>query len=146
MPLDALFSFASLLAAIGWLTLLTSPWTPVWSQRIAGLAVPALIALPYLALMLVSFAAAPGGFSSLDGVAQLFSSRPVLLAGWLHYLAFDLLVGAWAVRDARRRGLRFAWVVPCLAATFLFGPAGFLLYLAIRTTVPGQPAATARAA
>jgi len=30
----------------------------------------------------------------------------VLLAGWTHYLAFDLFIGGWEVRDAQRRGIR----------------------------------------
>ena len=35
------------------------------------------------------------------------SANPwLLLAGWIHYLAFDLLVGSWEARDARERGIR----------------------------------------
>ena len=60
----------------------------------------------------------------------------LLLAGWIHYLAFDLLVGSWEVRDARERGIGHLLVVPCLILTFLFGPAGWLLYLGVRTRVP----------
>jgi hypothetical protein len=36
---------------------------------------------------------APGGFGSLTEVSQLLGSRDWLLAAWVHYLAFDLLVG-----------------------------------------------------
>ncbi|MGH7516648.1 MAG: abscisic acid-deficient protein Aba4 family protein [Gemmatimonadales bacterium] len=49
-----------------------------------------------------------------------------------HYLAFDLLVGAWETTDARTHGVPHPAVLPCLALTFLFGPAGFLLYLGLR--------------
>ena len=55
-----------------------------------------------------------------------------LLAGWVHYLAFDLFIGAWETRDAAARGVPHAWVVPCLLMTFLLGPIGLLAYLAIR--------------
>jgi hypothetical protein len=58
----------------------------------------------------------------------LFDSRWLLLAGWVHYLCFDLLVGTWEVEDARARGIPHLVVVPCLVLTFLFGPAGWLLY------------------
>ena len=95
--------------------------------------------------MLLAFAGgASGSFSSLDGVAQLFTSRPILLAGWLHYLAFDLVVGAWEVRDARRRGVAFGWVVPCLAVTFLAGPVGFLVWLLVRAVAGRSGPAVAR--
>ncbi|GKS84722.1 DUF4281 domain-containing protein [Acidovorax sp. SUPP1855] len=136
MTLDSIFSISSGLALLGWMVLVVSPVMPRWSNRLAAWVIPSLLATLYTALMLAHFAAAQGGFSSLDDVARLFASRPVLLAGWLHYLAFDLAIGAWEVRDARRRSVRFWLVLPCLAATFLFGPAGFLLYLIVRSTAP----------
>jgi hypothetical protein len=55
----------------------------------------------------------------------------LLLAGWLHYLAFDLFVGAWEVRTARAAAIPFLLVVPCLGLTFLFGPAGLLAFLVL---------------
>ena len=57
----------------------------------------------------------------------------MLLAGWIHYLAFDLLVGTWEARDSRERGIPHLLLVPCLILTFLFGPAGWLLYLGMRS-------------
>ena len=78
-------------------------------------------------------ARAEGGFSSLAGVAALFREPWLLLAGWVHYLAFDMLVGNWEVRDARSRGIPHLLVVPCLVLTFLFGPAGWLLYTGVRS-------------
>jgi hypothetical protein len=71
--------------------------------------------------------------ATLAEVALLFRNPWMLLAGWTHYLAFDLLVGSWEVRDARPRGLPHLLLLPCLALTFLFGPAGWLLYMALRT-------------
>ena len=65
-----------------------------------------------------------GGFSSLAGVRTLFDNPWALLAGWTHYLAFDLFIGGWEVRDAQRRGIPHLLVVPALVLTFLFGPAG----------------------
>ena len=65
---------------------------------------------------------------------NLFSGKPLLAAagGWVHYLAFDLFIGAWQVRDARVQGISHLLVIPCLQLTFLFGPAGLLLYFLIR--------------
>ena len=56
----------------------------------------------------------------------------------MHYLAFDLLIGS--VGGARRaeRGVRTLFVLPCLALTFLFGPAGWLLYRGVRASFTGS--------
>ena len=90
--------------------------------------VPLLFALVYVGIVATTFGRTPGGFSTLAGVATLFSNPWALLAGWIHYLAFDLLIGTWEARDARERGVPHLLLVPCLVLTFLFGPAGWLLY------------------
>jgi len=54
------------------------------------------------------------------------------LAGWVHYLAFDLFIGSWEVRDANRHGIPPWAIIPSLILTFLFGPMGLLLYFLIR--------------
>ncbi len=64
----------------------------------------------------------------------LFSNRWVLLAGWIHYLCFDLFIGSWQVRDAAANNISHWLVIPCLFLTFMFGPVGLLLYFALRTT------------
>jgi len=66
-------------------------------------------------------------------VGTLFSNPRLSLAGWVRYLAFDLLVGSWELQDAREQGISHLMVVPCLALTFLFGPAGWLLYTILRS-------------
>jgi hypothetical protein len=75
---------------------------------------------------------AGGGFSSLSGVMTLFTSPHFALVGWVHYLAFDLFIGAWEVRDARRRLISHWFVVPCLVLTLMLGPVGLLAYLGLR--------------
>ena len=107
-------------------------WRPVWAERIAGLAVPVLLAIAYTGLVLAFWSRAPGGFGSLPEVMALFTMPEIALAGWIHYLAFDLFVGAWEVRTARREGIAFLLVLPCLVLTFLFGPAGFLVFSGLR--------------
>jgi hypothetical protein len=65
-------------------------------------------------------------------VQKLFADPWLLLAGWVHYLVFDLFIGSWEVRDAGRLGIPHLLVVPCLVLSFLFGPAGLLLYGIVR--------------
>jgi hypothetical protein len=55
-----------------------------------------------------------------------------VVAGWIHYLIFDLFVGAWEARDARRRGVPHLLLVPCLLFTLMIGPVGLLLYVVVR--------------
>jgi hypothetical protein len=94
--------------------------------------IPLLLALVYLGLLAASWRGHAGGFSSLHGVSELFSNHWLLLAGWVHYLAFDLFTGAWEVRDSASHGIPHWLVVPCLILTFLFGPVGLLSYFAVR--------------
>ncbi len=62
----------------------------------------------------------------------LFEEPEAVMAGWIHYLVFDLFIGAWEVRDARRLKIPHLAVVPCLVLTFMLGPVGLLLYLILR--------------
>lgn len=142
---ESLFSLAGLLAAAGWILLAVLPrWR--WTMGIAGVALPLALAGLYLGLVLVNLIGAEGGFGSLEQVARLFEDRWLLLAGWVHYLAFDLFVGAWEVRDAERLAIPHLAVLPCLALTFFLGPVGLLLYFLIRATIRGTVTASESAA
>lgn len=132
MEPEALFHLASRSAMLGWIALALSPLAPRLTQAVAGVAVPVALSIGYAAFILVGWSTAQGGFSSLPEVMRLFDVPMIALAGWVHYLAFDLLVGAWEARTARREGLPHWLLLPCLVLTFLFGPIGLLLFLAIR--------------
>lgn len=138
MDADTIFQLSGPVAIAGWLSLFASPWFPSFADRFASIIVPALLSVAYVGLMLAFWSGAEGGFDTLDNVALLFQTRELLLAGWLHYLAFDLFVGAWIVRTARAEGISFWLVLPCLPLTFLFGPAGYLAFVSLRTVLPGR--------
>ena len=74
-----------------------------------------------------------GGFGSLAEVRKLFGRDELLLAGWVHYLAFDLFIGAWESRDSQRLEIPRLVMIPCYLMTFMLGPIGLLFYFAIRT-------------
>lgn len=143
MNLETAFSAASLLAMLGWLLLLASPWIPIWSDRIAGGLLPVTLATGYLALCFIP-SDQTGGFGSLASVMERFSHEQAMLAGWVHYLAFDLVIGAWACRTARDKGIRFAFVAPCLPLIFFLGPIGFLAFQAVKA-IGRQPACQTQA-
>jgi Domain of unknown function (DUF4281) len=132
MTAELIFSLANGLSLVCWLLLATMPGRRWVTDVIAGRTVPALFAVAYVAIVLTVFPRAEGSFSSLAGVNALFANRWVLLAGWLHYLAFDLLIGTWEVRDSIERRVRRWLLVPCLFLTFMFGPMGWLAYMAVR--------------
>ena len=132
MSVELLFSISSSTAMLGWIVLLGSPLFPRAAQAIGGMAIPAALSVLYAGLILAFWSRADGDFASLAGVMQLFTFQEAALAGWIHFLAFDLFIGSWEVRVARREGIPFYLMVPCLALTFMFGPIGFLLFIAIR--------------
>jgi len=133
--MEQLFSLANAAALTGWVALLAVPRWRVANWWYAGLAVPAALAAAYVVLLAVHAPGAEGGFSSLAAVAALFRTEGVLLAGWVHYLAFDLFIGAWICRRAAKDGLS-PWLARlCLPPTFLAGPAGLLLFLGLRAAL-----------
>jgi len=70
-----------------------------------------LLAIVYAWLIASSFN--PGNmksFGSLDGVMKLFQNKTLLTAGWVHYLAFDLMVGTWIKRNSLKYGIRLGIV------------------------------------
>jgi hypothetical protein len=132
MSPEQVFSIVSTAAIVPWLLLVFAPRAR-WVGTLTGTAMPLFFAVVYVAILALHLGRTPGNFHTLAGVATLFSNPWLLLAGWVHYLAFDLLVGVWEVRDSRGHGIPHLLVVPCLVLTFLFGPAGWLLYQGLRS-------------
>lgn len=133
MTPNQVFSIANGLALVAWLVLIVLPRQRWVTGVLAPVAMPSVFAVIYVAIIATQWKGSAGGFSSLPDVATFFSQPWLLLAGWVHYLAFDLIIGSWEVRDARERGIPHFAVVPCLALTFMFGPAGWLVYSGLRT-------------
>ena len=132
MSLDLTFKIGNYVAMAGWLVLILLPrWR--WSARlICPVIVVGVLAIAYAALLLPLIGQSDGDFGTLNGVAALFTNRQLLLAGWLHYLAFDLFIGCWEIRDSQRHGIHHLLVVPCLFFTFMLGPIGLLCYFIVR--------------
>lgn len=144
------FSLANGFALLGWLLLAAGLFAPAgsaWRARLlllAGRVWPLVLGVAYAVTLVAHWGSAPGGgFGSLEAVAMLFSSPGNLLAGWVHYLAFDLFVGRWIVDDAHARRLPRVAVLPCLVLTFLFGPVGLLLHMALRSLLGAREMAHA---
>jgi len=132
MTPEQIFSLANYVAMAGWLILILGSRTRWAATLVSGAILPLLLAVLYAGLVAAHWGETNGGFGSLAAVATLFSNSWLLLAGWVHFLAFDLFIGSWQVREARAHNVPIWAVVPCLLLTFLFGPAGLLAYFAIR--------------
>jgi len=129
-PLELTFSFAGLLALCGWIPALFFPAAPFTGTLVHKGLIPALLALAYGYLLSRYGSESEGGFSSLQDVRLLFSNEALLLAGWLHYLCFDLLIGARIGLEAHHKGYSKFWVVPVQLLVFMAGPLGWLTYTA----------------
>lgn len=130
---DTVFSLSGRAAMIGWLVLIFLPRRYPLLFAIPQVLIPFGLGLVYAGLILpVLFTIEGGGFGSLQEVKTLFGNDAALTAGWLHYLAFDLFIGAWIARRSDEIGLSRLIQAPILLATFMFGPVGLVMFLTIR--------------
>ncbi|BDC52296.1 hypothetical protein F183_A46110 [Bryobacterales bacterium F-183] len=134
-----LFGIANLSVLPAWLLLLVAPrWKH--TSFLTGILFPAILSIAYVVVLGLHWGEAKGGFGTLYDVKALFANDWVLLAGWIHYLAFDMFVGSWEVRDARRHHVSRWILTPCLLLTFFFGPGGFVCYLIFRYMIGSRSA------
>jgi hypothetical protein len=132
---ETVFNVCNGLALIAWIGLIVFPASRFVRVSLISGGLILLFAITYLGLIIAQLPRAEGDFMSLDGVATLSQSRGMVVAGWLHYLAFDLFVGVWITLDARSRQFKHWWVVPALILTFMLGPAGLLTYYLLRSAL-----------
>ncbi|MBL4619096.1 MAG: DUF4281 domain-containing protein [Marinicaulis sp.] len=132
MSVDQLFSLANQSAIVGWIILVFLPrrWPPVF--WIPQFLIPGVLSLGYATLALMYFAGGEGGFGSITDVRLLFASDEILLAGWIHYLAFDLFIGAWIARRSDEARIPRLIQAVILGFTFMYGPVGLLLFFITR--------------
>jgi hypothetical protein len=136
MPLfestESTYSFFNAFAFFAWLTLFIAPQSEAVRKILLNL-VLLFFAVCYTYLLITTFQLESiRDFSTLKGLQALFSNEEALLAGWLHYLAFDLLAGITIAKDATKLGFSRYLIPIFLLFTFMAGPLGWLLYFAAR--------------
>ena len=129
---ELIFSVAGQAAMAGWLILIFLPRRIKPLFMVPQYLIPLGLGLLYSGLVLSNFFRGEGGYGSLTDVRQLFENDYMLLAGWVHYLAFDLFIGAWIAREADLIGMSRLIQPVLLIATFMFGPVGLVLFLIMR--------------
>ncbi len=133
MSLETIFSIANTLVLPQWLLMIFVPnWQ--WTRRLVNsYIIPIVLAAMYAYFILTGMSDLDfRSFNSLAGVMKLFTVEQGVLAGWIHYLCFDLFVGSWVYNNSQERGVKHILVIPCLFFCFMLGPIGLLLYLIVR--------------
>jgi len=132
--METLYLIINTIAIIGWIFLIFFPTNRWTFGVVASGGISAILALFYIYFIFsaMSGESTGGDFSSLAGVKLLFQSDMGALAGWAHYLVFDLFIGAFITSNAQKLGLTHWKIIPCLILTVMFGPIGLLSYFIVR--------------
>ena len=133
MNATLIFSFGNSFVLLGWILLIFLPkWKHTQTIILNGMIV--LFALIYSYLLLKDIGSfSIDSFSTLANVKALFQNDNAVAMGWIHYLAFDLFVGAYIVKKSQQLQIsRWLYTLP-LPFTFMFGPVGYLLFFLIKT-------------
>jgi len=134
MTTAAVFSIANSIAMPMWLLMIILPKWKATRFLIDYKLIPIVLSLVYVCYIAIAIQAGDGmDFGSLASVMDLFTKENAVLAGWVHYLAFDLLVGMWMLYQNQKIGIHQLLMVPCLLGTFMLGPVGFLLFMLIKS-------------
>jgi hypothetical protein len=132
MDLEIIFSIANSLPLASWILLFVF-FEKRWVYQLLFSGVFVAMAIVYVIFIFKGLGGdSQGGFDSLANVKLLFSNDEAVLAGWIHYLVFDLFVGMWICQDTAKTGINRWLLLPCLFLTFMLGPVGLLLYIMIR--------------
>ena len=138
MNYELIFSITNSLALFSWIWLAIFPFKPMTNKILIGVSV-SLLALAYSILVFQTLQPSDfQKFQTLEGVVNLFSMPGAVLVGWIHYLAFDLMVGLFIANNAAKHGIGHLLIIPCFLFTFMLGPVGLLLYLIIRWSITKQ--------
>ena len=122
------FKICNMLVLPQWLLMIVAPKWKVTQILINWRVIPFALAFVYAYFIATTWGQVEGGFGSLEEVMRLFTNERMVVAGWVHYLVFDLLVGTWVLKTAQKKGIHHGLVIPCLLGCFLLGPVGFLIF------------------
>ncbi|MDX1957850.1 MAG: ABA4-like family protein [Leptospiraceae bacterium] len=129
---DRMFKIVNIVVIIPWLLMICLPKWNITQFIISKQIFPLSLSIFYIIYLAQGFGKASGNFMSLNGLSKLFRNDNLLLAGWIHYLVFDLFVGAWEFHDSMASGISHFILIPCLLLTLMFGPVGFLVYSVLK--------------
>ena len=71
-------------------------------------------------------------YLGLDSVLELFSDKSFLITFWIHFIAINLFIGGWIVKDSQKFQINKILLFFPLLTTYLVGPLGLFLYWLMR--------------
>jgi hypothetical protein len=109
-----------------WAVFLVAPRSRLARRAASHGAIFVALCALYGVLLIAALATGSGSDVGYQGMREALSSPLGFLAGWSHYLVFDLFIGAWILRESRRIcvGPR-----PYLFFTWMVGPLGLGSFL-----------------
>ena len=145
MTPETAFQYANLLVLPQWVMMIVAPRWRVTQMLAQMLPIPMILGSVYIYYLFIAPTSTSGtgpsspgldfrAFSTLQGVMSLMGSgqKETALAGWIHYLAFDLVAGSYVLRDGQEQKIHHGWLIPCMLLCFMLGPSGLLLYGLVR--------------
>ena len=76
-----------------------------------------------------------GNFSlylGLSELSRLFEDHLYIMIFWTHFIAINLFIGGWIVKDSQKFSINRVMMAVPLIVTYLIGPIGLFLYWIIR--------------
>ena len=76
-----------------------------------------------------------GNFSlylGLSELSRLFEDHLYIMIFWTHFIAINLFIGGWIVKDSQKFSINKVLMAVPLIVTYLIGPIGLILYWVIR--------------
>ena len=76
-----------------------------------------------------------GNFSlylGLSELSRLFEDHLYIMIFWTHFIAINLFIGGWIVKDSQKFSINKVLMAVPLIVTYLIGPLGLFLYWIIR--------------
>ena len=71
-------------------------------------------------------------YLGLANISKLFSDNTFLMMFWIHFVAINLFVGGWIVKDSQKLTVNKFLVGIPLIITYLIGPLGLFIYWFVR--------------
>ena len=71
-------------------------------------------------------------YLGLNELSRLFEDHLYIMIFWTHFIAINLFIGGWIVRDSQKFSINKVLMAVPLIVTYLTGPTGLFLYWIIR--------------
>ena len=71
-------------------------------------------------------------YLGLNELSRLFEDHLYLMIFWTHFIAINLFIGGWIVKDSQKFSINKVLLAIPLIVTYLIGPIGLFLYWIIR--------------